>query len=107
LEKIEEDKEGTDLSTNALFVALSTEGKFAHWAIEDFLDQVLDEDEGESESELDDEPQLTVEKIDPTGIKDFRNRILTMSLLEEIPDEEPKSELAGKKRKKKKSKSNK
>ena len=68
---------------------------------------MLDEDEGESESELDDEPQLTVEKIDPTGIKDFRNRILTMSLLEEIPDEEPKSELAGKKRKKKKSKSNK
>lgn len=38
LEKKDETEEGTDLSTDAIFVALSTEGKFAHWAIEDFLD---------------------------------------------------------------------
>lgn len=56
-EKLEaKDDDELDISTSSLVLALSTEGYLAYWAIEDFLDQVFDEDEGEDESE-DDSPK--------------------------------------------------
>ena len=89
--KVEENEDEPDLSTNALFLVLTTEGKLAYWCIEDILDQLYDDIDSDSDSEPDsEEAKQALESkddpisLEPTAYVDLDSRVLSMVVTERI-----------------------